>query len=112
MRTPYPLRKTTHEDAEASAQSHANAELQNEEMLKEAIKKDDAASETRRRGWNLQGGKDAAEALWEVNPGEGTFFTRRTLKKKKKKKKKIFFLLLLFRSFKYTRLRKKKLLFF
>ena len=109
------MRKTTHEDAEASAQSHANAELQDEERLKEARKKDDAASETRRRGWNLQGGKHAAEALWEANPGKAHFSHEEPKRKRKRRRKRInyFFVVPFFQVhavekknsffFKYTR---------
>ena len=43
MRTPFPVRKTTNEDAEAGVQSQLDTEMQDEERLKEARKQDDAA---------------------------------------------------------------------
>ena len=43
MRTPYPVRKTENEDAEARAQSHLDPELHDHDRLKEARREDTAA---------------------------------------------------------------------
>ena len=43
MRTPYPVRKSRNEEAEANAQSHVDVEFRDSERLKEARREDDAA---------------------------------------------------------------------